>query len=80
MLIITITIFSNLIGAFNALFFINHWVGLKSDSVMGPPAIDENPEIVHISYDDVTLNVIYQIKSTFKPTCSSSLGKVLPLT
>ena len=31
-IIITITIFSNLIGASTALFFINYCVGLKSDS------------------------------------------------
>ena len=31
-LIITITIFSNLIGAITALFFTNYCVGLKSDS------------------------------------------------
>ena len=35
-LIITITIFSNLIGALTALFFTNYWVGLKSDSWLKP--------------------------------------------
>ena len=30
--IITITIFSNLIGALTMLFFTNYYVGLKSDS------------------------------------------------
>ena len=34
-LIITITIFSNLIGALSALFFINYCVGMKSDSGIG---------------------------------------------
>ena len=32
MLIIAITIFSNLIGALTALFFTNYCIGLKSDS------------------------------------------------
>ena len=38
-LIINITIFSNLIGASTALFFTNHYVGLKSDSKIGQLAV-----------------------------------------
>ena len=38
-LIMTITIFSNLIGELTALFFTNYCVGLKSDSAIGQLAV-----------------------------------------
>ena len=38
-LIITLTMFSNLIGALTALFFTNYCVGLKSDSEIGQLAV-----------------------------------------
>ena len=51
-LIITITIFSDLIGASTALFFTNYYVGLISDSEIG--------QLAEIGYLKCALSLIHQ--------------------
>ena len=58
--IITIAIFSNLIGALSASFFTNYCVGLKSDGEIAQVGCNWIPELAQLHQPVSALSLIHQ--------------------